>query len=86
MKILEILKFLFTEDEPKPIEGIEEKRKAVERFCAAQHHSCGRCNIAMKVAMGDYCMLTDEDVERTYRLIYGTADPKIINGGDYNGT
>jgi hypothetical protein len=40
----------------------------------------------MKVAMGDYCMLTDEDVERTYRLIYGTADPKIINGGDYNGT
>ena len=80
MKILEFLKFLFTEDDPRPIEDIEEKRKAVERFCLAQHHSCGRCNIAMKVAMGDSCFLTDEDVERTYRLIYGTADPKIING------
>jgi hypothetical protein len=81
MKFLEFLKFLFTEDEPQHIEDIEEKRKAVERFCAAQHQSCGRCNIAMKVAMGDSCMLTDEDVDRTYRLIYGTADPKIINGG-----
>lgn len=82
MKILEFLKFLFTEDDPQPIEDIEDKRKAVERFCAAQHHSCGRCNIAMKVAMGDSCLITDEDIERTYKLIYGTADPKIINGGE----
>ena len=81
MKFRDILKFLFTEDEPQPIEDIEEKRKAVERFCLAQHYSCGRCNIAMKVDLGDYCMRTDEDVDRTYRLIYGTADAKIINGG-----
>lgn len=86
MKILEFIKFLFTEDEPKPIEDIEDKRKAVERFCAAHHHSCGRCNIAMKVDLGESCFLTDEDVERTYRLVYGTADPKIINGGDDDGT
>lgn len=80
MKILEILKFLFTEDDPQPIEDIEDKRKAVERFCLAQGRRCGRCNIAMKVDLGDHCFLTDEDVDRTYRLIYGTADPKIING------
>lgn len=79
MKILEFLKFLFTEDEPKPLENLEEKRKAVERFCLAQGRNCGRCNIAMKVDLGDYCMRTDEDVDRTYRLIYGTADAKIIN-------
>ena len=86
MKIKDIILWFFTPDPPKPIENLEEKRKAVERFCLAQNHSCGRCNIAMKVAMGDSCFLTVEDVDRTYRLIYGTADPKIINGGVDDGT
>lgn len=81
MKFREFLDKLFAEPEPRPVEDIEEKRKAVERFCLAQGRSCGRCNIAMKVDLGDSCFLTDEDVERTYRLIYGTADAKIINGG-----
>jgi hypothetical protein len=86
MKFREFLDKLFAEPEPRPVEDIEDKRKAVERFCAAQHHSCGRCNISMKVDFGESCFLTAEDVDRTYRLIYGTADPKIINGGVDNGT
>ena len=84
--VVEFFKALFAVPDPQPIENLEEKRKAVERFCLAQNHSCGRCNIAMKVAMGDSCLITDEDIERTYKLIYGTANPKIINGGIDDGT
>lgn len=77
--------WLFTPEPPQPIENLEDKRKAVERFCLAQNHSCGRCNIATKQDFGASCFLTDEDIERTYKIIYGQADPKIINGGENDG-
>lgn len=76
----EFFKAFFAPIEPQPIENLEDKRKAVERFCLAQGQSCGRCNIAMKIPMCEQCYGTDEEVDRTYRIIYGTADPKIING------
>ena len=85
MNFKAVISWLFTPDPPRPIENIEEKREAVDRFCRANHRSCGRCNIATKQDFGASCFSTDEDIERTYRLIYGTADPKIINGGVTDG-
>lgn len=75
------ISWLFAPEPPKPIENLEEKRKAVIRFCKAQGENCGRCNIAIKQDFGASCFATDDDIERTYRIIYGTADPQIINGG-----
>lgn len=72
---------LFKKREPMPIENIEEKRKAVERFCKAQGQNCARCNIQYRIPWGDECYMTDEEVDFTYWVIYGKADPKIINGG-----
>ena len=72
---------LFKKRELAPIENIEEKRAAVKRFCEAQHRQCDKCNIQYRIPWGDDCYCTDEEVDFTYWVIYGKADPKIINGG-----
>lgn len=46
--------WLFTPEPPQPIADLEDKRKAVERFCLAQNHNCGRCNIASNLCES-YC-------------------------------
>ena len=62
-----------------PIADIEEKRKAVERFCEAQHKICRACWLWLITPWYDECYYSDEEVENSYRQIYGDADPKEIN-------
>ena len=63
----------------EPIVDVEEKRKAVERFCEAQHKICSKCWLWLKIPWYDECYYSDEEVDYSYRLIYGDTDPKEIN-------
>ena len=69
---------LFKKREPRVIADIAEKRKAVERFCATRNGNCKECCLQYEIPWYDECHYSDEDVDRTYRLIYGDADPKEI--------
>lgn len=76
---------LFKKREPKAIPYIEEKRKAVESFCAAQQGNCKECQLYYKIPWYDECYYSDEDVDYSYGLIYGDADPREVNKGQEGG-
>jgi hypothetical protein len=61
------------------IVDVEEKRKAVIRFCEAMNEKCDKCVLWFKVPWYEECYYWDEEVDRSYNAIYGSEDAKLIN-------
>lgn len=78
--------------EPEEICQVEEKKKAISKFCQLQKNNCGKCWVYYKLPWADECRGTDEEVDRAYKVIYGDENPinilhrwevleALINGG-----
>lgn len=70
-----VIKRILSIFEPDPIYQVEEKKKAILKFCELQKKNCNRCWVNYKIFWPDECHKTDEEIEHTYRVIYGDENP-----------